>query len=135
MAEPAASSLRGERHERHESGRQRSIPDGWWAEAWQEHNKLEHPIGWSITAPQVGAGQDRADAEALFTLLESKVIPLFFDRDVNGVPHGWCERIKSSIGQVVPYFNTHRMVSEYVERTYVPADRAVANGTRAIEHV
>ncbi len=112
-----------------------SIPDGWWAEAWQEHNELEHPIGWSITAPQVGAGQDRADAEALFTLLESKVIPLFFDRDVNGVPHGWCERIKSSIGQVVPYFNTHRMVTEYVERTYVPADRAVANGTRAIEHV
>jgi glycogen phosphorylase len=101
-----------------------SIPDGWWAEAWEEHNKLAHPIGWSIEAPHMGEGQDRADAEALFLLLERKVVPLFFERDINGIPHGWCERVRSSIQQVVPFFNTHRMVGDYVTEMYVPAYKA-----------
>lgn len=104
-----------------------SIPDGWWAEAWDEHNKWEAPTGWSIAAPTVGAGQDRADCEALYTLLEKSVVPLFFDRAADGIPHGWVERVRSSIGQVVPYFNTHRMVREYVTDSYVPAHRAGQN--------
>ena len=112
-----------------------SIPDGWWAEAWDEHNNLEHKIGWSIAAPAVGAGQDRADAEALYTLLEKKVVPLFFDRDQNGIPNGWCERIKASVRQVVPYFNTNRMVREYVEEAYWPAHRTSKSGVPEVEHV
>lgn len=114
-----------------------SIPDGWWAEAWEEHNdSATHPIGWSIAAPHVGAGQDRADAEALYALLEKDVVPLFFERDANGVPHGWVERIRSSIRQVVPYFNTHRMVQEYVTEAYMPANRSLSplNGF-AVEHL
>lgn len=101
-----------------------SIPDGWWAEAWEEHNNLEHPIGWSIAVPHVGEGQDKADAEALYRLLETKVVPLFFERDEHGVPRAWCERVKASIRQNVPYFNTHRMVSEYTTESYLPAHRS-----------
>ncbi|HEX6558725.1 MAG TPA: alpha-glucan family phosphorylase, partial [Longimicrobiales bacterium] len=112
-----------------------SIPDGWWAEAWEEHNNLDHPIGWSIATIHVDEGQDRADAEALYTLLERKVVPLFLRRDVNGVAQGWCERIKSSVLQVVPYFNTHRMVREYVSEAYLPAFKSVRNGVPALEHV
>lgn len=114
-----------------------SIPDGWWAEAWDEHNdSAEHPIGWSIAAPHIGEGQDRADADALYRLLESKVVPLFFERDVNGVPHGWCDRIRSSLRQVVPFFNTHRMVGEYVSNAYAPANRSATNGgSLAVEHM
>jgi starch phosphorylase len=100
-----------------------SIPDGWWAEAWDEHNRLPHHIGWSIDAPHVGEGQDRADAEALFTLLEKEVVPLFFDRDADGIPRGWCERIRSSLQQVVPYFNTHRMVGDYTSEAYMLASK------------
>ncbi|MGQ0813004.1 MAG: alpha-glucan family phosphorylase [Gemmatimonadota bacterium] len=105
-----------------------SIPDGWWAEAWDEHNDDQHPIGWSIATPHVGEGQDRADAEALFTLLEQKVVPLFAERDGAGVPNGWCERMRSSIQKVVPYFNTHRMVGEYASEAYLPAHKA--NGSQ-----
>lgn len=113
-----------------------SIPDGWWAEAWAEHNKLDHPIGWSIDAPHVGAGQDRADADALFTLLEKQVVPLFYDRDEKGIPHNWCNHVKASIQQVVPFFNTHRMVREYVTEAYMPAHQSGRNGSSAlIEHV
>lgn len=109
-----------------------SIPDGWWAEAWEEHNQLDHPIGWSISVPHLGAGQDRADAEALYRLLEGKVMPLFFDRDEQGVPRGWCERVKSSIRQNVPFFNTHRMVKDYASEAYVPAHRANGKSSERI---
>lgn len=101
-----------------------SIPDGWWAEAWDEHNNLEHPIGWSIDVPHVGEGQDQADANRLYGLLETEVVPLFFQRDGTGVPRGWCERVKSSMLQNVPFFNTHRMVGDYTNESYVAAFKA-----------
>lgn len=100
-----------------------SIPDGWWAEAWQEHNNLAAPIGWSIDAGHVAEGQDRADADALLDLLEKEVVPTFNERDANGVPQRWLQMVRASIQQNVPFFNTHRMVAEYVKDAYVPANR------------
>ncbi|HEY0672912.1 MAG TPA: alpha-glucan family phosphorylase [Longimicrobiales bacterium] len=109
-----------------------SIPDGWWAEAWQEHNNLEHPIGWSIDVGHLGEGQDRADADELYRLLESDVVPLYFKRDEHGVPRDWCERVKASILQNVPYFNTHRMVADYTRDAYLPAHRANGKSSERI---
>jgi starch phosphorylase len=104
-----------------------SIPDGWWAEAWTEHNRLPDAPGWSIEAPQHPAeGQDREDADALFTLLEAEVIPLFHERDERGIAMRWCERVRSALRQLVPFFNTHRMVQEYVDVAYLPAHRRAA---------
>jgi glycogen phosphorylase len=110
-----------------------SIPDGWWAEAWSEHNRLPEPIGWNIDAghadtlelngPEAGrADRDRADANALFDLLENEVVPLFYER-TKGISKGWSGRVRSAIRQCGGYFNTHRMVLEYVEITYQPAAR------------
>jgi starch phosphorylase len=99
-----------------------SIPDGWWAEAWAEHNRLPEAPGWSIEAPQHPAeGQDREDAEALFRLLEQDVIPVYYERDERDIPMRWCERVRSTLRQLVPFFNTHRMVQDYVEVAYLPA--------------
>ena len=99
-----------------------SIPDGWWAEAWAEHNHLPEPPGWSIEAPQHPAeGQDLEDANALFALLEGDVLPLFYERDARGIPNRWCERIRTTMRELVPYFNTHRMVRDYTEQAYLPA--------------
>jgi starch phosphorylase len=110
-----------------------SIPDGWWAEAWSEHNRLAQPPGWSIdvTAPSPDQ-QDKADADALFTMLERDVATLFVQRDENGMPYGWCQRIRSCLRQLVPFFNTHRMVAEYLDAVYVPAHEA---STRAFTEV
>ncbi|HSJ06384.1 MAG TPA: alpha-glucan family phosphorylase [Longimicrobiales bacterium] len=125
-----------------------SIPDGWWAEAWEEHNRLPEPIGWSIEAgepadsldldgPEAGRRErDRADADALFRILEDDVVPLFHDRS-DGVPGAWALRMRSAIRQCAGFFNTHRMVREYVELAYMPAAAAarperpsrVASGT------
>ena len=102
-----------------------SILDGWWAEAWLEHNHGPHPIGWAVEG---GADSDEdpdaADAEALYRVLEESVVPHFFQRAADGVPIEWCERIRASIHQVVPFFNTHRMVREYIDAYYLPAHAA-----------
>ncbi|MGH7449131.1 MAG: alpha-glucan family phosphorylase, partial [Longimicrobiales bacterium] len=109
-----------------------SIPDGWWAEAWEDHNRLPEPIGWSIeagaqarsldlTGPEAGRlERDRADAAALYRLIEDEVVPLFHRR-TDGVSHEWTERMRSAIRQLGGYFNTHRMVRDYVEIAYLPA--------------
>jgi glycogen phosphorylase len=109
-----------------------SIPDGWWAEAWEEHNRLPEPIGWNIVAgeqagsvdlegPEAGrVERDRADADALFDILEQEVVPLFYSQE-DGWSRGWAACSRSAIRQCGGYFNTHRMVREYVELAYLPA--------------
>jgi starch phosphorylase len=99
-----------------------SIPDGWWAEAWEDHNDMAAPPGWSIDAPAVTEGQDAADAEVLFQLLEREVVPLFYERNESGLPVRWCHRIYNAIRELSAFFNTHRMVCDYVEHAYLPAN-------------
>jgi starch phosphorylase len=102
-----------------------SVLDGWWREAFNGRN------GWAIgedrepAAPEI---QDPADAENLYSTLENDIIPLYYERDQNGIPREWLERIKESIRTVTPQFSTRRMLKEYVERLYVPALRVVPNG-------
>jgi glycogen phosphorylase len=119
-----------------------SIPDGWWAEAWDEHNRAFEPIGWNVVAhagdsgidldgPEAGrADRDRADADELFRILESELVPLFYDRP-HGFAEAWTLRMRSAIRQCGGYFNTHRMVREYVEVAYQPAAAAVGVGAAA----
>jgi glycogen phosphorylase len=51
-------------------------------------------------------------------------VPLYYQRDRVGVPHGWMRKVKEAIGSIVPYFCTRRMLKEYVEQMYVPAARS-----------
>jgi starch phosphorylase len=95
-----------------------SIPDGWWAEGYRGDN------GWAIgdtaVLPDVEE-QDRADAAALYDLLEKEVVPRFFERDESGRPPRWIAAMKASIESIVPAFSAHRMVRDYVEGIYLPA--------------
>ena len=95
-----------------------SVLDGWWREAYQGDN------GWAIGEDREypdEEAQDEADALSLYTTLEREIIPLFFDRDGDGVPHGWLRVAKASIRSVAPFFNTQRMMKEYVECYYLNA--------------
>ncbi len=89
---------------------QLSVLDGWWAEAYDGSN------GWAIDSE----GDDAADAEALYELLEQDIVPLFFERDEDGVPHRWCEVVKESIATCAARFSATRMLNDYVERVYRP---------------
>jgi starch phosphorylase len=106
-----------------------SILDGWWCEGY------DRELGWAI-----GAGEeyenhsyrDIVESQALFRILESDIIPLFYDRDSNDLPRSWIRMMKNSIARLGPVYNTSRMVQEYHERYYRPAtetyDRLSANG-------
>jgi len=90
-------------------------------------------IGWAIGTGADAATTDeadQADMEALFRVLESEVVPAFYDRDANGVPQAWVDRVVGSIREVAPFFNTHRMVRDYVRRYRRAAEEAGASASR-----
>jgi starch phosphorylase len=91
-----------------------SVLDGWWAEAYDGSN------GWAIdgTEDPNAEAKDVRDAAALFDLLEREVIPLFYDRDAQGLPRGWIARIKASLRTIGPCFCATRMLDEYVRDIY-----------------
>jgi glycogen phosphorylase len=106
-----------------------SVLDGWWAEGFREG------VGWAIGAGEEFADvdlQDRMDSQALYSLLEQEVVPMFYDRGYNGHPPKWLEMMKNSMKTLVPLFSAARMVKEYLERFYFPAaahyDRMWADG-------
>jgi starch phosphorylase len=88
---------------------QLSVLDGWWAEAYDGAN------GWAIPGDE---GDDQTDAKRFYDLLENEVIPLFYDRDAHGVPHGWCEKVKRALVTCAPTFTATRMLRDYADRMY-----------------
>lgn len=95
-----------------------SILDGWWDEADYVRT------GWPIGAGEVYDDltyQDEIEANALYELLEQEVVPLFYERDPEGLPRRWIARMKDAIRINCPFFNTARMVREYAERGYFSA--------------
>jgi starch phosphorylase len=106
-----------------------SILDGWWAEGYRPG------VGWAIGDGQEFAHtdyQDEVDAESLYSLLEHEVVPLFYDRDADGIPRGWIAMMKESIRVLTSAFSGDRMIKEYTDRFYVPAadhyERLAARG-------
>jgi glycogen phosphorylase len=98
-----------------------SILDGWWEECYRNNKQS----GWAIgTEDEYNNDeyQDHMDSESLFELLEKEVIPEFYERGADGLPRKWIARMKQSIRSVCSFFNTNRMVQEYFERLYSPAN-------------
>jgi len=98
-----------------------SVRDGWWHEGYDGTN------GWSIN-DEIEASEpmmeDKSDAEALYRLLEEKIVPVYYQRDRDGVPHGWVHMIKEAIKSIAPRFSARRMLKEYIEQMYIPAAHA-----------
>jgi len=99
-----------------------STLDGWWDEAWKSDNSL----GWAI-----GKGedyddpdyQDTVELQTLYKVLESEIIPDFYDRGRGGLPLAWVKRMKAALVEFGPLFHSQRMVKDYVESAYIPACR------------
>lgn len=95
-----------------------SVRDGWWAEAYDGYNGFVIGRGEAHVDPDV---QDGRDAEALYRTLEQEVIPLYFERDADGLPRAWIARMKWAIRTLGWRFNSDRMVMDYVRQCYLPA--------------
>ncbi len=97
-----------------------SILDGWWDEGFNGEN------GWAIgdrTQDGDDEAQDAADAAELYRLLEEEIIPRFYERGADGLPSAWLHTMRASIAGALWQFSTARMLSEYVDRLYLPAVR------------
>lgn len=93
-----------------------SVLDGWWAEGFNGKN------GWAIGDLQVlREEEDRKDAESLYHLLENEIIPLYYERDRMGIPHGWIRVVKEAIKTITPAFSACNMMREYTRQMYLPA--------------
>jgi starch phosphorylase len=104
-----------------------SVRDGWWDEWYDGGNGWEIPSADGVADP---ARRDKLEATALYELLGKSVTPLFYDRDADGVPLGWVERIRHTFRSLGPKVQAERMVREYVSTLYVPAavaSRALAD--------
>ncbi len=93
-----------------------SILDGWWREGYDGTNGFA--IGQDAHSDSVEE-QDRQDSANLYRVLTEEVIPLFYQRDSQGIPRQWIQRIRRAMLTLVPRFTATRMVKEYVERYYV----------------
>jgi starch phosphorylase len=97
-----------------------SVLDGWWDEGYDGKN------GWAIKPTGEGDGIDAAqrdaeEARTLYEILQDRVIPLYYRTGALGYSPEWVAMSKHSIATIMPRFNMHRMVTEYVGKFYSSA--------------
>lgn len=95
-----------------------SVLDGWWAEAYDGLNGFA--IGNGRTHANMDV-HDTRDGEELYRVLRDELIPLYYQRDKDGLPRGWITRMKRTIRTLGWRFSADRMVMDYTGKCYVPA--------------
>lgn len=86
-----------------------SILDGWWVEGC-----IENLTGWPIGSALDVENVDERDAFSLYDKLEKTIIPTFYHNR-----QGWIDIMRHSIAINASFFNTHRMVQQYVLNAYL----------------
>lgn len=95
-----------------------STSDGWWHEGYNGSN------GWAINPEYIPSSpeqEDDADADSIYQILEQEIVPAYYDRGNNRIPHKWIGVLKEAICSIAPFFCTRRMLNEYVRKMYAPA--------------
>ncbi len=100
-----------------------SVLDGWWAEAYDGSNGFAISRGMQHVDERI---TDARDAANLRSVLQQEVIPLYYDRDIDGLPRHWIKRMMNSISSLAWRFSAHRMVADYVHSAYLPAAGGVS---------
>jgi glycogen phosphorylase len=95
-----------------------SVLDGWWVEGC-----IEGVTGWAI--PDRDTPED--EVTSLFDRLESTILPLYY-----GDPEQWRTVMRSTIALNGSFFNTHRMLQEYISNAYFP-DGGASISSAALE--
>lgn len=88
-----------------------SILDGWWIEGFTGYN------GWAFE----GQGNDAADANEIYRILENDIIPLYYQDSGEGFSNKWVALMKQAIKSTGARFSARRMVKEYIDKCYKPA--------------
>jgi starch phosphorylase len=75
---------------------------------------------------------DSRDGEALYRALLDEVIPLYYQRDRDGLPRGWIKRMKRTIRTLGWRFNADRQVMDYTLGCYIPAAGGTSSEVRTL---
>jgi starch phosphorylase len=105
-----------------------SILDGWWAEAYDGMNGFA--IGTGRTHSNMSV-HDSRDGKDLLRTLHEEVVPLYYQRDRDGLPRGWIKRMKRAIRTLGWRFSADRMVMDYTLKCYVPAAGGTSSDMRS----
>ena len=98
-----------------------SILDGWYDEAYEISG------GWAIGDREpYSEDQDDIHASAIYSLLENEIVPLFYEGRDEGVPEDWMRRVKQSLQNLSPRYNSQRMLDHYIQQLYKPANATYA---------
>lgn len=92
-----------------------SVLDGWWAEGYKPN------AGWAIQESRTYENQqfqDELDAETIYNLLETEIIPSYFERNSNGVPEKWVKYIQNNLAMIAPHYTMKRMLEDYYNKYY-----------------
>jgi len=106
-----------------------SVLDGWWAEAYDGLNGFA--IGSGRTHSNMDV-HDNRDGDDLYRVLRDELIPLYYQRDRDGLPRGWIKRMKRTIRTLGWRFNADRMVMDYTQKCYVPAAGGTSSEIRSL---
>ncbi len=93
-----------------------SVLDGWWVEGYREK------AGWALSEKRAYHNQDfqnQLDAATIYSILENEIVPLYYDRNKDGVPVEWVQYIKRSIADIAPDYTTKRMLDDYISKFYL----------------
>ncbi|MEN9228043.1 MAG: alpha-glucan family phosphorylase [Gloeomargarita sp. HHBFW_bins_205] len=104
-----------------------SVLDGWWCEGY-----VPGVNGWAIGEDLHTSNQelqDQRDSESLYHLLETEIVPMYYERDADGLPRRWIQRMKASMRTNIPRFNTDRMVRDYIQHIYAPNRELAVSGS------
>jgi starch phosphorylase len=104
-----------------------SVLDGWWAEAYDSLNGFAIGTGRTHSSMNV---HDTRDGEDLYRVLREQVIPLYYQRDRDGLPRNWIKRMKRTIRTLGWRFNANRMVMDYTLKCYIPAAGGTSSDMR-----
>jgi len=92
-----------------------SVLDGWWAEGYRPD------AGWALPEEATydnSAFQDDLDAEVIYSILEEEIVPVYYERDKNGIPVKWISYIKNTIAEIAPQFTMKRQLDDYYRQYY-----------------
>ena len=94
-----------------------SVLDGWWAEGYNTKNGWK--IGTEVNYDNYEV-QDNEDSESLYSTLEKKIVPTYYNQNEDGISEKWLEMMKESISSTGGKFSTSRMLVDYMEKLYIP---------------
>lgn len=93
-----------------------SVLDGWWVEGYREG------AGWALKQERTYQNQgyqDQLDAATIYSLLETEILPLYYNRNAQGFSEGWIKTIKNSIATIAPHYTMKRQLDDYYDKFYI----------------